>query len=255
MQKLLAALCCIAMVGVIVLGEYYWNNNITNHAEANSITQNEEEPYDEAVTQESYDIIYTLPVELQDKAKEAIQNNETLKVVIYGSEDVALEDGSWTDLLENKLSEAYGDLFDVHVFSEEEKTTTDVVQEGLHEKVVDLAPDILLLEAFLLKDNGIVGVDNTIANIETIVEEVRDAQPEVTVYFLPSYPIFTATYYPRDVEAFENYAHEQNERFLNHWEAWTEQDDALYLEEEKDRPTEVGHQVWAKYFIDYFIQE
>lgn len=251
MQKLLALLCCIATVAVVFIGEWYWNSSVTKPVQANGKEENTSymEP-----TKESHDFISSLPTELVEKAEKAVENGTKLTFVIYGSEATSTDDNGWPKRFEKELKNTYDNLFDVIIYSNEGKTSRDVVNEELYQKVIDHSPDILLFEPFVLKDNG-GGVGDTLENLTTILEEIKVEHPNVTIYLQPPHPIFTAVNYPIQVENLKEYALENGYHFLDHWEAWTEQDDDLYLEEGKGEPNEAGHQVWAQFLISYFIQE
>ena len=76
------------------------------------------------------------------------------------------------------------------------------------------------------------------------------------VLIQPPHPLYQATYYPVQVEALEQYAEDNGIPYLNHWEAWPDQDSEEikdYLSEDASEPSAKGHQVWAEYLIDYFI--
>lgn len=254
MEKIVAALSCLATICVIIIGQIYWEGKIKSHVNAANTTTEDRMEYVDKIEMDSFN---QLPKELEEKVKQAKQKEEKLKFVIYGSESTSTDEEAWPQRLKNELEENYGDTFEVYIYSDEGKTTHDIVNEKLYQKIVDIKPDVLLFEPFILKDNGL-GINQTLENITFILEEIKNEQPNVTVYLQPAHPLYNAIYYPREVEELGQFTKDNGYIFLNHWSTWPDQDNQEllnYLTEQKDKPNESGNDVWAKYLIDYFISE
>ncbi|WP_243292807.1 hypothetical protein [Bacillus sp. FJAT-47783] len=250
MQKVAAIISCIAVICVVILGEWYWSEKMSHPAEATNTSLHEEEQAS-AIDLTS---VNHLPHELVEKAEKAIENEEPLHFVIYGSESTSTDENAWPSQLKRELQSIYGDLFTFTIFSDESKTTLDVVTENLHQKVMDSNPDILLFEPFILKDNGgLIGINHTLENISTILADIESENEDATIYLQAAHPIFSSKHYPAQVKDLEKYSKENNYHFLDHWAAWTEQDDSIYLVENKDKPNEKGNEVWASYLVNYFV--
>jgi hypothetical protein len=253
-QKWMAVVTCIMTLFVIIFGHLYWNGKIKRHVNASeSITKAEKED-----ASEQYDVVRHLPDELVEKVEKAAETDVPLNFVIYGSEATSTDEQAWPNRLKENLEKNYNHYFNISIYSDEGKTTKDVIAENLYEKIVAEKPDVLLFEPFILKDNGGgVGIENTIQNITSILNEVQKANPEVTIYLQPAHPLYNAVNYPRQVERLKEYAEENDYIFLDHWTAWPEQDNQelkTYLVDENNKPNEKGNKVWADYLINYFYQ-
>ena len=58
------------------------------------------------------------------------------------------------------------------------------------------------------------------------------------------------------MEELQQFAEDNDIPYLNHWEAWPDQDSEEikeYITEDSSQPSVKGHEVWAEYMIDYFI--
>lgn len=199
-----------------------------------------------------------LPTELAAKIKDAQEGGEPVKFVMYGSETTSSEPNAWPILLQNKLKEVYGEqVFEFVILSEKEKTSKEVINESLYKKIIEQAPDLVLLEPFLLKDNGEIGILNTLLNVETMVAAIRKQNPEATIMLQPPHPLFGAKFYPKEVDEFKKFAEEKEYLYLDHWTNWPKGDDEKlkgYLSADK-KPNDQGNKAWAEYLIGYFVAE
>lgn len=256
LEKVLALVSCLATICVIIIGQIYWEGKIKSHAEAAHTMTEESAPTIDKVEEIDEFSFNQLPQELVEKAKLAKQTGEKLKFVIYGSEATSTEEGAWPHILKAELEENYVDIFDVLIYSDEDKTTYDVIDEKLYEKVVDEQPDVFLFEPFILKDNGL-GIAQTLENISFILEEIKSKHPDVTIYIQPAHPIYNAIYYPREVDELGQFSEENGYIYLNHWSSWPEQDNEQildFLTEGQNKPNEDGNKVWAEFLINYFVK-
>src|SRR5699024_9986798 len=120
-----------------------------------------------------------LPQALSEKVTNAIEEDKNLSFIAMGSNATASGEGTWTDLLQQQLDNAYGkDVFKLTVKSFGDDLSIDVVQQQKYEKAANLGPDILLLEPFVLNDNGLVAVDDTLASVSTIITAFEEANED-----------------------------------------------------------------------------
>ncbi|MDQ0231422.1 SGNH/GDSL hydrolase family protein [Metabacillus malikii] len=267
MNKLYVLLTLIICGAAIIFGNLHWNDKISAQGEKASPAQKsvvDKEKNEPVHTQIDVAVLSkNLPENVQKKIKQASETKKPLQFVIYGSDSTPTEKGAWPEQLKNKLIESYGEgIFNLTVISEGAKTTREVIDGEGYKEVSKLKPDIVLFEPFMLKDNNaVVGIPNTLANIEDMLEDWKSVNPEVTVFLQPSNPLFNATFYPVQIKDLQDYAAEQKLPYLNHWENWPKLDDEKmnqYLTKQDDQPSvpsEEGHKIWADYLIEYFVAE
>lgn len=117
---------------------------------------------------------------------------------------------------------------------------------------------MILLEPFILKDNGKVGNDLAAENYSEILNAIVAAKEDAVVILQPANPLSKAIFYPQQVEALKAYAVTNGLPYLDHWKAWPETENerrGLLDTGDPSYPNERGHQLWAEYLIDFFISK
>ncbi|MBO1511780.1 SGNH/GDSL hydrolase family protein [Metabacillus bambusae] len=257
MKKLLVLVTLIVCVAAIILGNLHWNNKISTQGAVTSTSKSvslKEEPEEEKIEIDVSKYASNLPKDLQEKISNASSTGKQLKLVIFGTSD---EKGAWSDQFSEELKATYGEnVFEVTVLSTGDKTTLDVIKDQSYEGINELSPDILLFEPSMLKDNGLIGIENTLDNIQKMIDSWKAENEDMTLMIQPPNPLYDATYYPSEVSQLKAYAEENDMIYLNHWENWPDLDDVKmkdYLTESK--ANESGNKVWADYLLNYFIAE
>ena len=278
MKNLVCGAIVTVSAGVIIAGNIHWNQKIS--AQAEQIVQRdtsviveqpveiEPEPTKEKTPQQTEQekkeqelAAYTqnLPPELQRKITEASMNGKSLNLVIYGSESSSTEKGAWPDLLNQHLTKTYGEkLFNLNILSEGNKTTVEVIRTNSFEKVNDLKPDIIIFEPFMISDNSRkISMKNRIGYIQKIMDTWKKKNEQVTILLQPSNPIYSATYFPTQVEEIKNFAKKNNITYIDHWENWPDEKNNKLKEyvTSKNLPNENGNKTWAEYLGSYFTGE
>ncbi|MFC0272248.1 SGNH/GDSL hydrolase family protein [Metabacillus herbersteinensis] len=263
MKNLLVLLTIILCAGTIVLGNFHWKSKISAEGEKAATSGKTEVEIDKTEEKnkgfEEIELYMSnLPKEIQNKIKSSYEKKKPLHLVIYGSESTSKDPGAWPDLLKQELNSTYGkDTFEVTVLSEEGKTTSDTVNEELYEVVNELQADIILYEPAMLKDNSqLVGTDNTLENIDIILESWSARNENVTILIQPPHPLYNAKFYPKEVEKLREHAEQNDLIYLNHWENWPEIDNEELrglVTEERNKPSQLGNEVWAGYLGEYFV--
>jgi hypothetical protein len=254
---LLAALLFVSCISFIIVGQIYWQKKIDQsiqHAMA------EEKGSAQTVDNEDDEVMKyaaNLPPEVQKKVKNAIHQHQPVRLVIVGSKAISSSEKSWPALLTNKLEATYGKrVFEVVVKEYGEMTTKEALEANVDQEIINAKPDILLWEPFILNNNGVVAIDETLEDIETMIENITSALPDVTMMLQPPNPIYNARYYPAQVEEFKTFATEKGYLYLDHWKAWPDYK-SEELNNNVDRqtglPNENGHHLWADFLINYFI--
>uniref|UniRef100_C5D960 SGNH/GDSL hydrolase family protein n=1 Tax=Geobacillus sp. (strain WCH70) TaxID=471223 RepID=C5D960_GEOSW len=252
---LLTVLLLVSCVSFIIAGQLYWQKKIDDTVKQAMA----EAPKQEAIENESKLMKYAaqLPSEVQEKIKNAIHTNHPVRLVIVGSEAISSSEKSWPALFKNELESTYGQqVFEVVVKEYGEMTTKEALEANVDKEIIDAKPDILLWEPFILNNNGVIEIEDTLQQIDTIIQNIQSALPDVTIMLQPPHPIYNARYYPSQVEQLQSFAKEKGYIYLDHWKAWPDyKSEELndVVNENTDLPNERGHQLWADFLIDYFI--
>ncbi|MEH7381384.1 SGNH/GDSL hydrolase family protein [Bacillus sp. JJ1533] len=263
MKKIIVTAVIILSLVAVVLGKLHWDDKIAASATSTSnektnikVEPTNEESGKELKLKEIQGLAKNLPEDIQSKFSSAVENGKPLHLVIAGSSATPEEPAGWPSLLKEELEHTYGtDILKVTIKEIPDKTSSEVVQEGLYQEITDLSPDVLLFEPFILHDNGRVRFEERLVNITTILDDVRETLPNVSILLQPANPLHRAIYYPKEVEQFQQFAAENNYTYLNHWEAWPDhQTDAIAEFLLKGgTPNEKGQALWADYLVNYFI--
>ncbi|RLQ07036.1 SGNH/GDSL hydrolase family protein [Geobacillus sp. FSL K6-0789] len=257
---ILILLFTAACLAFIITGHLYWERKIDATVQAArakveiSAKQETETSQTEAILARAKQ----LPAAAQAAIKRAVEEKRPIRLVIAGSESTP-ENGGWPDLLKQALDKAYGKgVFHITVHEYEGLTTADADRQRIAADWAKDKPDLVLLEPFLLNDNGVVTIDDTLAHIQSILAGLKSAAPNAVVILQPPNPIYNATYYPRQVERLEAFANENGYPYLNHWPAWPDdQSEELnrYVDPQTDLPTAEGANVWANALAKRFIAQ
>jgi hypothetical protein len=262
-------------LGSVIAGKIHWNHKISAYSGKTSNLVLEEESTQtkketETVVKDSNEDIEllsyanNLPNIVKDKIGNSIETGTPVRFLIMGSKSTSSDALGWPNLLKQELVNAYGEnVFEITVLEIPDKNSIEVINEGLYSKGLEFKPDLLLLEPFILKDNGEVRMEDRLLNIDRILSDFKNENPTISFYLQPSNPLFNATYYPKEVEELKAYAENNNIGYLNHWEAWPDQQSSElegYLSPDpaitfKSIPNEKGNKVWANYLIDHFISK
>jgi hypothetical protein len=265
-------LFCLLIITLSTLagGKVYWDNQI-NSVLADTVSVEEpmqfakseanDNPEEAAAKKEEMlmlDRLNYLPPELQQKFKEKINQKQPVHLMILGSSSTSEQKGAWPELLEKKLMKIYGDsLLKVTTKEIANKTSDTILAENLHKELVNKQPDILLIEPFLLYDNGEIGMKKRLKNLSVILEDFKKKNPDMKIILQPANPIYGAHYYLQEESELEKYTNKNNYIYLDHWKVWPDsnkKDIKDYLTKE-NLPNEKGNELWAKYLIDYFVRE
>ncbi|MBM7661656.1 hypothetical protein JOC85_002459 [Bacillus mesophilus] len=280
--KIILVTLSITMVASIIVGNIHWKNKIESfhtvevqktetlstsaeepNIDASSDTKGSEENSEEVTTSiesnvEKQSYLGNLPEDLKKKINTAINQQKPLNFLILGSASTSEQETAWPNLVKQKLEETYGkSVFTITVKEIKDKTSKEVVGGELYMPLVESGADILLIEPFLLADNGKVRMSERLGNLTTILEAFKQKNPTVKVIIQPSNPIYDAFYYPREERDLRIYAERNNYIYLNHWGAWPKANSPELKEllTEESLPNDKGNKLWADYLINYFVSE
>lgn len=180
---------------------------------------------------------------------QAIEDNGHVNIVIVSSAVVTNAISSWPEIFQTQLEANYlNDLLSVKMVLFSEKSSYEFVQEQDYNLIIEKEPNILIIEPFLLNDNGITLIKDTLSNLDVIVNEVKNAYPDVVVIVQPPHPLYEEAYYLTQVEELQAHALEKEYFYFDHWENWLKNG---YIEGKA--PNQEGHEQWADYITNYFI--
>ena len=189
--------------------------------------------------------------QVQDVFSNRLESEEKVQFLITGSTILDSGKPGYAERLNNALKEAYGDAINVKIES------FDGTSEEFLDEKIDLSPgyDIVLLEPFTLKNNGIVTIEEEHQHIKTFQERLTDETEDAIVVLHPPNPIFAATYYPQQVSALKSFAESEGIPHIDHWKQWPnpETDEISSYLDEDGAPNNDGAEIWASALIEYFI--
>ncbi len=264
-------LLALLSIAVLLFGSIHWKNKTTITVSADSnITVETASESAEAAEQEQADAsapvsgdqlesyLANWPEAAKEKFLAKAESGEPFTFVIAGSDAMQAENGGWPNKLKEKLLDTFGpERIEVKIL-ETSHHSLDYIKTGEYKELVEAKPDLVLYEPLTLNDNGYVIVEHSHENLEIVMARVKEANPDAVFVIQPPHPLYNATYYPRDVEALEEYVTEKGYPYVDHWSAWPDQDDdALveYLNADGDAPSPTGHEVWGQYLVEYFIAD
>lgn len=183
------------------------------------------------------------------------EEGEAINLTFFGS--VSLSHGvvtekTWPNLLATNLLALANRDFNTTIIDVERASSIEVLAGNYVNEVIQSDPDILLIEPFILNNNGVVLIEDSLEHIRFILTTIENALPETDIVIMPANPIYGANFYLAQIESLETFAAEESYLYADHWEAWpSTEDEALQDYLEDGRPNEAGHMIWAEYMLEY----
>ncbi|MBT2756702.1 SGNH/GDSL hydrolase family protein [Mesobacillus foraminis] len=266
MKNVLIVLLAVACVFLLVAGNLHWKEKTTVSSakqDQNGTVSQDVNNEKETTTPGNPDIdveeltklTESWPNDARAQYSEALENNKPFTILLAGSNALGTEENSWSSLLKKELETAFAGTVKVVVKTYDLTSSQFIAGEKLGE-LTKVKPDMTLLEPFILKDNGMVTIEDSEKNITSIAAGLLEENSNHSLILQPSFPIYQATYYPLQVEALEDYANRNSIDYLDHWSSWPDPDSEeikQYLTEDQESPNEAGHKLWADYLVNYFI--
>lgn len=263
MKTLLTTILALTCAVILIWGNMYWKEKsiVSGSAEDPAIESSKIETSplkeDEGAKAGPKDFAaYTKnwPEEGAVAFEKARKEKRPFELLILGSESLGDESTGWAYQVKNGLESFYGqDILAVKILTST-KDTLAFVRDNGPDLVAKENPDLILFEPFTLNDNGVVRIEDSLENIETIIDTVKEANPDAAFILQPPNPIYQPKLYATQVEALKDYAAENSIVYLNHWEAWPDvesEEIQSYLQD--GTPNEEGHKVWGQYVADFLI--
>ena len=259
MKNVFFLIALIGCLAVVVAGKFHWDDKLEQTGEtvsaevdsaSGSTKQSEGLNKIPVSNKELNKLVTNFPEHLQEKM---MSSKEPLSVAIVGSESIGTSKEGLKQSVEKGLEDAYWNgAFTVKQLTFKDATTKSIVEDEFYENVIEEKPDIVLLEAFTLNDNGVVVIDEGHQNLSTFMSELKEAIPGVSIMLMPSNPIADPGYYGLQISALKKYAEANDVVYLDHWTEWP----AVDSEEIDDylvdsRPNEQGFEVWGDFIVNY----
>jgi hypothetical protein len=257
MKKALIFLLFLLCGGVIVYGNLHWQSMTSESAskeketaETKNETNNKVETDVFSVNSEEYlPFAASWPEDARTVYKEKLEAGETFSIVLIGSDEMETVEESWNDLVADALKDAYGGTISIESLSYN-MNTLDFVREERFGEITEVDPDFVVFEPFVFKDNGTVIIEDSLQNIDTIIEEV-----DAPFVISPPQPVYQPALYATQIEELKRYTDERGIPYIDHWSNWPDVEDEeikTYLDDASS-PNQQGHELWAQGVIDYLI--
>lgn len=244
----------------LFLGNQQWEEKVqvkSSSVQAGTIESSKDRnPYEER-NNKLLDFAKNWPEDARTSFEIALKEDRPFKILLTGSLALGKEENGWAKLLTDELEHTYGDTVKVSVKSYE-MTSLEFIQEEIQDELAAEMADLVLLEPFILMNNGKIGNDLAAEHYSVIINAFKKAKSDTVVILQPANPLSSARFYPLQVEALKDYAQENNLPYLDHWQVWpgTENERLeLLAGGDPNFPNEEGHRLWANYLIEYFIAE
>jgi len=203
MENFLTILLGLACASVLFFGHSYWNERIKAAPQkTSSLSDKHQKTSTQTVENKSPDedvIAYTRnwPASAVDRFKQTLYEKKLFKVLFVGSPDIGSNSAGTYPTVKEKLLEAFGEnniQVDLKTFK---STSTQLVNSNKQDEIA--AEEADLLEPFILQNNGLVLIDQTLSDISKIIDDIKSKKPETTFMLQPSYPLYKAKIYPNQV--------------------------------------------------------
>ncbi len=258
MKALFTSLLAVLCMTILILGNLHWNDKTISAVDNTGTTPKEEtkEPASEKLTDLSKEQLLSLAANWPEESKGllsiAYDERRPFKIVAAGSEVISFQ---WADIIEEKVQGSFGNMvaFTAKGYS---KTSAEFVEENLAAEISSEKPNMVILEPFTLNDNGKVVIEESLENVTSIIEEVKQDNPSAVFVLQPPYPLYNANFYPVQVDALKKYAEDKGFVYLDHWAAWPDyrtEDIKEYLVEDLSEPNGEGYELWAGFIGDYLV--
>jgi hypothetical protein len=260
MKNFLTAIWVVISLVVLFVGNIYWNEktdvkaNVEKSEQTPSISTDKKE-----TTVKLMGLAKNWPETAQSRFQQTLNEKIPFKILFVGSSALGMNGNGWAQNVARRIIDTYGSKqieTDILIY---EDTSKEFIEENKQQELAAENADLILFEPFLLNDNdGMVGIQDSLSNLSTVIHDVEKINPDTTFILQPSYPLNAATFYPQQEESLKNFAAENKIAYLDHWTAWPNSNDPTlkdYLLPDQSGPNEKGIVVWEKFVVDYFVSQ
>ncbi|NYE05903.1 hypothetical protein F4694_002678 [Bacillus niacini] len=252
MKYLLTAIWALVCIGVLAFSHISWNKQTTVQAVKSEHDKKVDQENNTANNYEEYlKMAGNWPETAKDQFLLSMKAGNPFKILFVGSG--ALQ---WGNVVSQGLTESFGSKrisTSLHTF---DSTSDDFIAGNKQLEIAAEKAQLVVIEPFLLNDNGTTTIDVTLANLTKIMDDIKAESPETTFILQPSYPFYLPNYYSIQVKALKEYATLNNLTYLDHWSAWPATDNPQINDYvTQSGPNAEGLNVWANYLVEYFVKK
>src|SRR5690606_12420784 len=117
------------------------------------------------------------PQEARKQFKQALKEDKPFTILLAGSDTNAASKNGWATLVKDNIEKTYGEAVILKTLEFDMNSFQFVNGEHQKELAAEKA-DLLILEPFILKDDGVVPTEDSLAHLETILASVRNENPD-----------------------------------------------------------------------------
>jgi lysophospholipase L1-like esterase len=262
MKNFLTILLGIACIAILYYGHSYWNQRIalasntapstSNHTLSEITIKNEDRYIDLPELTKNW------PASSVDKFEQTLNEKKAFKVLFVGSTSIGSENSGVFPLVKKRLIETFGEKniqVEVMTFN---SNSTQLVNNKEQEDIATEKADLIVLEPFILMNNGVVLINDTLVNTTKIMDDITAKNPETSFILQPSYPLYKAKIYPKQVEELKKFAIKNDITYLDHWSAWPDPNtEAIkdYLLPDQSAPSDKGYELWSESILQFLINK
>lgn len=256
MKVFLSGFVAVVCVIVLVLGNNYYKDRISNAASVEEEVPNKSSEKlvekDEMDSQNYESMTKNWPAESVNLFKQKSAEHEPFKILLAGS---AVNE--WTENVKKEVEDVYKGTVEVSVMAFD-MNSLDFINQNHQADLIKSEADMIIFEPLTLKDNSKVANKDSLDAISIIISDVQNAKEDTTFVLQPPYPVYQGINYPVQVEELKEYAEKNEITYLDHWTAWpdyktTEMKD--YLTEDLKGPNEKGFHIWSTYVNEFLISK
>jgi lysophospholipase L1-like esterase len=249
----------LACLVLLILGNLHWQKKIEVTGSGSSQQTTNSEEGSEVFAQVDPVLDYTTNWSEQEKTnfQTALSESRPYHILIVGSEQLGEGESSWPALFQKEMLATYGENIISIQSTTYTETTTEFVESGKQADFITSQVDLIIWEPFILSDNAVVPIEATLENISSVINEVKESNPNTTFILQPPNPLYQPKLYKTQVEQLKAFAEAQEIPYLDHWTSWPDPMSEQIQEylNEYNQPNEQGHRVWADYLRGRFINQ
>ncbi|MDQ0200756.1 SGNH/GDSL hydrolase family protein [Neobacillus ginsengisoli] len=267
MRNFFTILLGIICIIVLFLGHSNWNKKIAASAKNTSVpsttlvnptTETEKNTDNEMNATKLITLTKNWPPKAVEQFQQALKVKKSYKILFVGSPAIGSETAGTYQNVKEKLIAAFGKNTIQVVLKIYDSTSSQFVTSNKQEEVAAEDADLIVLEPFILVNNGKVKIDDSLKDVSKMMEAIKAKKPETSFILQPSFPLYKAKFYPLQVAELKKYAANNHIAYLDHWSAWPDTNSEKfkdYLLPDQSAPSEKGNQVWSDYLVKYLISE
>ncbi len=251
MKYFLTAIWTLVCVGVLAYGHIHWNQQTAVQAVESELEPVVEKVSNDVSNEKYIKLANKWPQAAKKQFKLALEEEKPFKILFVGSPAA-----EWENAVTQNLIEYYGSERIITAKQIYDVTTENFLSKNKQADLIAEKAQLVVIEPFLLIDNGVIAIDATLSNLTEMIKAVKAENPDTTFILQPSNPIYQPKIYATQIEALKGYAKENNLTYLDHWTAWPATDDPKikdYLVE--NEPNDKGNQVWAQFLVEFFVNK